>query len=452
MFLRDAVSLSHIYLICSVVKSNPYCAEYSLRIAEKVAQFQTAREVMSAGIYPYFRAIETDQDCVVKINGRDILMLGSNNYLGLTNHPKVKEAARQAVADFGAGCAGSRFLNGTLSIHEECEEKLAHFLKKEAVLLFTTGYQANLGAIATLVSRNTWLIADALSHASIMDAIRLSFGRVAKFRHNDMADLERLLRAHEGHEKIVITEGVFSMEGDTVDLPAVIKLCQKYDADIILDDAHGVGVYGPQGEGTAGHFGLTNETDLIVGTFSKSLAAIGGFVAASEDIVHFLKHHARALIFSASPPPATVGAVIAALKIIDEEPERREHLWSNANYLRDGLKHLGLDTGHSDTPIIPVVVGDSVNTIHVCKMMQDEGVFINPVVPPAVQPGQSLIRFSVMSTHTHDQLDFALDKIAKISKLIPFRAEAAYSDSNSTSVGSEVTDPFSAVSVASSGH
>ena len=386
-----------------------------MRIAEKVAQFQTAREVMSAGIYPYFRAIETDQDCVVKINGRDILMLGSNNYLGLTNHPKVKEAARQAVADFGAGCAGSRFLNGTLSIHQECEEKLAHFLRKEAVLLFTTGYQANLGAIATLVSRNTWLIADALSHASILDAIRLSFGRVAKFRHNDMADLERLLQAHEGKEMIVITEGVFSMEGDTVDLPAVIKLCQKYDADIILDDAHGVGVYGPHGEGTAGHFGLTNETDLIVGTFSKSLAAIGGFVAASEDIVHFLKHHARALIFSASPPPATVGAVIAALKIIDEEPERRD-------------------------------------PFQVCKMMQDEGVFINPVVPPAVQPGQSLIRFSVMSTHTHDQLDFALDKIAKISKLIPFRAEAAYSNSNSAGVGSEVTDPFSAVSVASSGH
>ncbi len=423
-----------------------------MRIAEKVAQFHTARDVMSAGIYPYFRAIETDQDAVVKINGRDILMLGSNNYLGLTNHPKVKEAARKAVDDFGAGCAGSRFLNGTLSIHKECEEKLAEFLRKDAVLLFTTGYQANLGGIATLVSRNTWIIADALSHASIIDATRLSFGRVAKFRHNDMADLERLLIAHQGKEMIVITEGVFSMEGDTVDLPSVVKLCQKYNADLILDDAHGVGVFGPHGEGTAEHFGLTNETDVIIGTFSKSLAAIGGFVAASEDIVHFLRHHARAMIFSASPPPATVGAVIAALKIINEEPERRELLWSNANYLRNGLQNLGLDTGHSNTPIIPVVVGDAVNTFQVCKMMQDEGVFINPVVPPAVQPGQSLIRFSVMSTHTHDQLDFALDKIAKISKIIPFHAEALHSDSHSNGIRSEDADPFSSVSLASSGH
>lgn len=423
-----------------------------MRIAEKVAQFQTARQVIAAGIYPYFRAIETDQDAVVKINGRDILMLGSNNYLGLTNHPKVKEAARKAVDDFGAGCAGSRFLNGTLSIHKECEEKLADFLRKEAVLLFTTGYQANVGGIATLVSRNTWLIADALSHASIIDAARLSFGRVAKFRHNDMADLERLLKVHEHHEKIVITEGVFSMEGDTVDLPAVVALCKKYNADLILDDAHGVGVYGPHGDGTAGHFGLTNETDIIIGTFSKSLAAIGGFVASSEDVVHFLRHHARAMIFSASPPPATVGAVLAALKIIDEEPERRDLLWSNANYLRDGLQHLGLDTGHSNTPIIPVVVGDSVDTFKVCKLMQDEGVFINPVVPPAVQPGQSLIRFSVMSTHSHDQLDFALDKIAKIAKQIPFRAEATHSDSNSNGRGSEISDPFSAISMENSGN
>ncbi len=422
-----------------------------MRISEKVAQFKTAREVMAAGIYPYFRAIETDQDAVVKIDGRDILMLGSNNYLGLTNHPKVKEAAQQAVRDFGAGCAGSRFLNGTLSIHRECEERLAEFLRKPSVLLFTTGYQANLGAIATLVTRNTWLIADALSHASIIDATRLSFGRIAKFRHNDMADLERLLRVHQGKDVIVITEGVFSMEGDTCDLPAVVKLCQKYNVDLILDDAHGVGVYGPHGDGTAGHFGLTDETDVIVGTFSKSLAAIGGFVAASEDIIHFLKHHARALIFSASPPPATVGAVLAALKIIDEEPERRVQLWSNANYLRNGLRNLGLDTGHSNTPIIPVVVGDAVNSFKVCKMMQDEGIFINPVVPPAVQPGQSLIRFSVMSTHTHAQLDFALDKIAKISKIIPFRAEATHSDSHSSGSGSGDADPLSQVSLASTG-
>ncbi|MCB9357223.1 MAG: aminotransferase class I/II-fold pyridoxal phosphate-dependent enzyme [Calditrichaeota bacterium] len=395
---------------------------------------------MAQGIYPYFRAIETDQDAVVKIDGRDILMLGSNNYLGLTNHPKVKEAAIDAVRRFGAGCAGSRFLNGTLSIHKECEDRLAEFLHKESVLLFTTGYQANVGTIATLVERNTWIIADALSHASIIDAARLSFGRVAKFKHNDLQDLERLLQVHQGRDVMVVTEGVFSMEGDTADLPEIVKLCQKYDVDLLLDDAHGVGVYGSHGEGTAGHFGLNDETDIIVGTFSKSLAAIGGFVAASEEIVHFLKHHARALIFSASPPPATVGAVLAALKIIVEEPERRELLWRNAEYLRDGLKSLGLDTGHSNSPIIPVVVGDATSAFQVCKMMQDEGVFINPVIPPAVQPGQSLIRFSVMSTHTTDQLDFALDKIGKISKLIPFRAEASHPHSSPNGIRPESSE------------
>ncbi|MCC6475447.1 aminotransferase class I/II-fold pyridoxal phosphate-dependent enzyme [bacterium] len=410
-----------------------------MRLSERVAEFKTARQVQAAGIYPYFREIDSDQDTVVRMNGRDVLMMGSNNYLGLTSHPKVKEAARDAISRFGAGCAGSRFLNGTLSIHHECEDRLAEFLQKEAVLLFTTGYQANVGAIATLAARNTWLIADALSHASIMDAVRMSFGRIAKFEHNDPQDLERLLKAHEEHEKIVITEGVFSMEGDTARLPEIEALCRKYDADIILDDAHGVGVYGKHGEGTAGHFDLIDQTDLIVGTFSKSLAAIGGFVAASEPIIHYLRHHARALIFSASPPPAVVGAVLAALKIIMEEPERRDLLWRNANYLRKGLQNLGLDTGHSDTPIIPVVVGDAINTFTVCKMMQDEGVFINPVVPPAVQPGQSLIRFSVMSTHTLEQIDFALDKIKKISQIIPFRPEAA--DSNPHPNGIEPKDP-----------
>lgn len=406
---------------------------------------------MAHGVYPYFRAIESDQDAVVKIEGRDVLMLGSNNYLGLTNHPKVKEAAKDAVMRFGAGCAGSRFLNGTLSIHKECEEKLAEFLRKEAVLLFTTGYQANVGAIATLAARNSWLIADALSHASIIDAARLSFARTAKFKHNDVEDLERLLEVHKNDDVIVVTEGVFSMEGDTAELPAIVKLCQKYNVDLLLDDAHGVGVYGPHGEGTAEHFGLTNETDLIVGTFSKSLAAIGGFVAASEDIVHYLKHHARALIFSASPPPATVGAVLAALKIINQEPERRDLLWRNANYLRDGLRNLGLDTGHSNTPIIPVVVGDAMDSFRVCRLMQDEGVFINPVVPPAVQPGQSLIRFSVMSTHTLEQLDFALDKIAKIAKQVTFHAEVRHSDPHPNGLGPEGTQSVPKVPVESSG-
>lgn len=387
-----------------------------MRIVEKVARFKTAREVMAMGLYPYFRAIDSDQDTVVKMHGRDILMLGSNNYLGLTNHPKVKEAAMDAIRRYGSGCAGSRFLNGTLKVHTECEERLANFIGKESVLLFTTGFQANQGVIATLVGRNGYIITDALDHASIIDGCRLSFGKMVKFRHNDMADLERVLRSLEGKSKLVITEGVFSMEGDICKLPETVELCRRHDADILLDDAHGVGVLGPEGGGTAQHFGSVDDVEMIVGTFSKSLASIGGFVAASEDIIHYLKHHSRALIFSASPPPASVAAVIEAIKIIEAEPERRDLLWRNTDYLRRGLQSIGLDTGLSETPIIPVLAGDELTCFQICHAMQDEGVFINPVVPPAVQPGQSLIRFSVMSTHTLEQLDFALEKIAKISK------------------------------------
>jgi 8-amino-7-oxononanoate synthase len=387
-----------------------------MRIVDKVARFTTAREVMAMGLYPYFRAIDSDQDTMVKMHGQDVLMLGSNNYLGLTNHPKVKEAAMEAIRRYGSGCAGSRFLNGTLKIHTECEERLAAFIGKESVLLFTTGFQANQGVISTLVGRNGYIITDALDHASIIDGCRLSFGRMVKFRHNDMVDLERVLRTLEGKDKLVITEGVFSMEGDLCKLPETYALCKRYDADILLDDAHGVGVLGEHGGGTAEHFGLAADVEMIVGTFSKSLASIGGFVAASEDIIHYLKHHSRALIFSASPPPASVAAVIEALNIIEAEPERRELLWRNTNYLRKGLQSLGLDTGLSETPIIPVLAGDELTCFQICHAMQDEGVFINPVVPPAVQPGQSLIRFSVMSTHSLEQLDFALDKIAKVSK------------------------------------
>lgn len=387
-----------------------------MRIAEKVTRFKTARDVMDMGLYPYFREIDSDQDTMVKMHGKDVLMLGSNNYLGLTNHPKVKEAAMDAIRRYGAGCAGSRFLNGTLKIHTECEERLAAFIGKESVLLFTTGFQANQGVISTLVGRSGYMVTDSLDHASIIDGCRLSFGRMLKFRHNDMADLERVLKTLDGKDKLVITEGVFSMEGDVCKLTETYALCKKYGADILLDDAHGVGVLGAQGGGTAEHFHLADEVELIVGTFSKSLASIGGFVAASEDVIHYLKHHSRALIFSASPPPASVAAVIEAVKIIEAEPERRELLWRNTNYLRKGLQSLGLDTGVSETPIIPVLAGDELTCFQICHAMQDEGVFVNPVVPPAVQPGQSLIRFSVMSTHTLEQLDFALDKISKVSK------------------------------------
>jgi 8-amino-7-oxononanoate synthase len=401
-----------------------------VRIAEKVARFEDARRVMAAGLYPYFRAIESDQDTMVRMNGKDVLMLGSNNYLGLTNHPKVKEAAIAALKQYGSGCAGSRFLNGTLSIHVECEERLAQFTQREAVLLFSTGFQANLGAIAPLVSRNGYVVTDALDHASIIDGARLSFGKMVKFRHNDAADLDRVLAGLENKSKLVITEGVFSMEGDIVKLPEIIEVCERHDADLLLDDAHGIGVLGPGGAGTALKFNANDKVQIVVGTFSKSLASIGGFVAASEDIIHFLKHNSRALIFSASPPPASIAAVIAALDIMAAEPERIEILWRNADYLRKGLQHIGLDTGVSETPIIPVFVGDGTAAFQLTAAMQDEGVFVNPVVPPAVQPHQSLLRFNVMSTHTLEQLDFALDKMAKLAKKFQLDSEATHRNSD----------------------
>jgi 8-amino-7-oxononanoate synthase len=390
---------------------------------------------MAAGIYPYFRPIDSDQDTVVGMYGKKVLMLGSNNYLGLTNHPEVKQAAIEAIQRYGTGCAGSRFLNGTLRIHIECEEKLAEFMEKEAVLLYTTGFQVNQGVISALVDRNSFVVTDSLDHASIIDGARLAFGRMVKFRHNSPTDLERVLKSLGSKIKLVVTEGIFSMDGDICRLPEIVEVCKKYQADIFLDDAHSIGVLGPKGNGTAEHFGLNGEVEIVMGTFSKSLASIGGFVAASEDVIHYLKHHSRALIFSASPPPASVAAVLAALKIIVREPERRELLWRNANYLQNGLKAIGFDTGKSETPIIPVFIGDEMKAFRVCHWLQDEGIFVNPVVPPAVQPGQSLIRFSVMSTHTLEELDFALDKLEKMARAFHLAQESESVSSNRT--GSE---------------
>lgn len=406
---------------------------------------------MAAGVYPYFRSIESDQTAEVTMNGKPVLMMGSNNYLGLTNHPLVIEAAMEALRRYGTGCAGSRFLNGTLNIHMECEERLAEFMGKEAVLLFSTGFQANLGTIAPLAGRNSYLVTDTLDHASIIDAARLSFAKMVKYKHNDVEDLERVLKTLEGKSKLVITEGVFSMEGDIVLLPETLEVCRKYDADLLLDDAHGIGVLGENGSGTARHFDLTDDVDLIVGTFSKSLASIGGFVASSEDIIHYLKHHSRALMFSASPPPASVAAVIEAIKIIEAEPERRDLLWRNTDYLRKGLQDLGLDTGVSNSPIIPVFIGEQMDVFRICHLMQEEGVFINPVIPPAVQPGQCLIRYSVMSTHTLEQLDFALERIEKIAHQFHLESEAGYSHTAAASTKPKGSEGVSAVSVESSG-
>lgn len=383
---------------------------------EKCGKFTTAKEVMEAGFYPYFRVVESEQDPEVIVEGRRMVMLGSNNYLGLTSHPKVKEAAIAAVKKYGSGCAGSRFLNGTLDIHVQLEEKLAKFFRKENALTFSTGYQTNLGIISSLAGKDDVVVIDKLDHASIIDACRLSFAEVKKYKHNDMHSLEFVLSECGNRGKLVVIDGVYSMEGDIAPLPEIVKICKKYGARIMVDDAHGVGVLGRTGRGTAEHFGVEKDVDVIMGTYSKSLASIGGFVAASEDVIHYIKHTSRPLIFSASPPPASVASVIAALDIIDEEPERRERLWHNTNKMMKACKQMGYDTGTSETPIIPLIMGEMDRAFMMWKILSDEGVFVNPVVPPATQPGRSLIRTSYMATHTDAMLDRVLVILEKAGK------------------------------------
>jgi 8-amino-7-oxononanoate synthase len=390
----------------------------STDIFEKCNKFTKATELMSAGIYPFFRVIESAQDPEVVMNGRRMIMVGSNNYLGLTNHPQVKEAAIEAIRKYGSGCAGSRFLNGTLDIHVRLEEKLARFIRKDAALVFSTGFQVNLGVISALVGKDDLMIIDKMDHASIIDGCRLSYGEVRKFRHNDMTDLERILRENSDRNKLVIVDGVFSMEGDIVNLPRVVELVKAYGARLMVDDAHGIGVLGKTGRGTAEHFGLEDEVDLIMGTYSKSLASIGGFIAGDEKVVHYIKHFARALIFSASPPPASVAAVSAAIDIINNEPERIARLWKNARKMLSGFKALGFQTGPSETPIIPVIVGDNETAFKMVFMLQEEGVFANVAVSPAVPEGKALIRTSYMATHTTEQLDHVLSAFEKTGKAL----------------------------------
>lgn len=391
-------------------------------IFDKCSRFTRARELMSVGLYPYFRIIESAQDPEVVINGKRMIMVGSNNYLGLTNHPKVKEAAIEAIRKYGTGCAGSRFLNGTLSIHVELEEKLARFIRKEAALVFSTGFQVNLGVISALVGKDDIAVIDKMDHASIIDGCRLSYGEVKKFRHNDIADLDRLLNQNTGKGKLIVVDGVFSMEGDIVNLPEIIRVAKAHDVRTMVDDAHGIGVLGKTGRGTAEHFGLEKEVDLIMGTYSKSLASIGGFVAGTEEVIHYIKHSARSLMFSASPPPASVAAVSAAIDIIEKEPERIDRLWKNTYKMLDGFKQLGFKVGPSQTPIIPVIVGDSEIAFKMAMLLQEEGIFVNVAVTPAVPEGKALIRTSYMATHSEDQLDrvlSAFEKIGKAMGLIP---------------------------------
>jgi len=384
---------------------------------KKVRSFKSAEQVRAMGLYPYFRTISSAQDTEVIINGKKVLMLGSNSYLGLTNHPKIKEAAKAAVEKFGTGCAGSRFLNGTLEIHLELEEALAQLVKKEAVLLYSTGFQVNLGVISGLVGKGDYVLADKSDHASIVDGCMLSQGEFIRFPHQDMDALEkRLQNIPLDVGKLIVVDGVFSMEGDIVKLPEVVKLAKKYNSALMIDDAHSIGVLGEKGSGTSNHFGLTDQVDLIMGTFSKSLASLGGFIASDYQTIDYLKHNSRALIFSASMSPANAAAVRAALDIMINEPERIKQLWHNTARMRDGLQSLGFNLGSSQTPILPIYCKSLLNAFKFTKRLQDEGVFVNPVVSPAVPPGQELIRISLMATHTDKQIDFALEKLGKVGK------------------------------------
>ena len=385
-------------------------------IFEKCAGFTTAREAIAAGLYPYFIPLTESEGTEATFRGHRLIMCGSNNYLGLTTDPRVRQAAIDAVLRFGTSCTGSRFLNGTLEMHEQLESELAEWVGKQAALVFSTGMQANLGAISALVGRNDTVILDKDDHASIVDGARLGWGETKRFRHNDMASLERILtRIPEDQGKLIVVDGLYSMGGDIAPLPEMTVLSKKYHARLRVDDAHALGVLGG-GRGTAAHFGLTDDVDLIMSTFSKSFASLGGFVAGEEDVIHYIKHHARTLIFSASIPPANAAAALAALKIMREEPERVQRLTAVAERMRKQLSGLGFNIGRSTTPIIPIIIGDDTKTLLTWKLLFENGVFVNPVLSPAVPPGQQLLRTSYMATHTDEQLDHVIEVYAMVGK------------------------------------
>ncbi|MEX2611056.1 MAG: aminotransferase class I/II-fold pyridoxal phosphate-dependent enzyme [Gemmatimonadota bacterium] len=388
-----------------------------MSLFDKCHGYTQARAVMAQGYYPYFQPIEASYDTEVVIRGERKIMVGSNNYLGLTHHPHVLEAAERALKRYGSGCTGSRFLNGTLDLHEELEERLARFMGYESALVFSTGFQANLGVISSLVGRNDHVFSDKLNHASIVDGQRLASGEVHRFAHADMAALEReLQRVPEEAGKLIVSDGVFSMEGTIVNLPGIVELAEKYGADVLVDDAHAIGVLGDSGGGTAQHFGLSERVSLTMATFSKSLASIGGVIAGPEPVMHYLRHHARSLIFSASMPPASVATVLAALDVIAAEPERRERLWRNTRRMQEGLVSLGYDIANSQTPIVPIVVGEVERMLVFWKELFDAGIFTNPVTPPAVPEHSCRLRISLMATHTDDHIDAVLDALSRVGK------------------------------------
>jgi 8-amino-7-oxononanoate synthase len=386
-------------------------------LKERLSGYDAPQKAMQAGIYPYFREIESDQDTEVLIDGKKVLMFGSNSYLGLTNHPKVKEAAKAAIDKYGTGCAGSRFLNGTLDIHTKLETKLASLVNKDAALCYSTGFQVNLGVVSILAGRHDYLILDELDHASIIEGSRLSFSKVLKFAHNDMDALESKLKlCHKDRIKLIVVDGIFSMEGDIIKLPELVRIAEKHKATVMVDDAHSLGVLGKNGAGTASHFGLSDKVDLIMGTFSKSFASLGGFIAADKEVINFIKHNSRSLIFSASMTPSSAAAVLAAIEIMENEPERIKHLWEMTAYALNGFKSAGFDTGKSETPIIPLFIRDDIKALQLTQILLADGVFVNPVVSPAVPKEDCLIRYSLMATHKKEQVEISIEKITKAAK------------------------------------
>lgn len=393
---------------------------------DKCRQFTRAHEVMEAGLYPYFRAISSGQDTEVTIKGQRLIMIGSNNYLGLTSDPRVKEAAVAAIKKFGSGCTGSRFLNGTLELHEELEAELAEFMGKEAALVFSTGFQTNLGTLSPIIGRGEHLFMDRANHASLVDGSRLTFGKTYKYQHNDMEDLDRVLdQVSADAGKMVASDGVFSMEGDLAKVPELVALKKKHNFRLLIDDAHAIGVMGEKGNGTAAHFGLNDEVDLITGTFSKSFASLGGFVAGDEAVVHFIKHFSRELIFSASIPPSNAASVLAALKIMQSEPERRERLWEITHRMRAEFVRMGYDVGATETPIIPISIGPDDLCFAFWKELTTAGIFANPVIAPAVPEGNALIRTSYTATHTDAQMDRVLEVFEQVGNKLGIIGQAA---------------------------
>ena len=389
---------------------------FIMDVFEKCWQYTQAKEAMERGIYPYFIALDENEGTEVVLEGRRIIMCGSNNYLGLTTHPTLKKVSKEAIDRFGTSCTGSRFLNGTLAIHEQLENELADFVGAEEALIFSTGMQTNLGTISALVGRDDVVILDKEDHASIVDGARLGYGKIERFRHNDIEHLEKVLQSiPEDKGKLVIVDGVFSMGGDLADLPNIIPLVKKYGARIMVDDAHGMGVTGG-GRGTAVEFGLEEDVDLVMSTFSKSFASLGGFIAGKSDVIHYIKHNARALIFSASIPAANTAAVLAALEIMRTEPERIARVNQIGETMREGYRKLGFNIGESVTPIVPVIIGDDTKTFLTWKRLFEEGVFVNPVISPAVTPGQQLLRTSYMATHTDEQMGRVIEIFGRVGK------------------------------------